>query len=210
MNDVTAANFGLLIAFLLPGFVTLWGIGEFSPTIHSWFTGSTNQSPSVGGFLYVTLGAVATGLFVSTIRWLVIDGIHHRTGISEPEWDFSDMNENLATFELLVASHYRYYQAYSNLVVAGIILFTSLWLTNANVRAHAVRDFAGLAAIEVVLWLGSRDTLRKYYRRAEALMATNIAREDVNEPIEPEPVSTRGIRPKNLRSTRLKIEGPFR
>jgi hypothetical protein len=96
MNDVTAANFGLLIAFLLPGFVTLWGIGEFSPIVHAWLTGAPEQSPTVGGFLYVTLGTVAMGLLVSTVRWLVIDTIHHRTGIAEPAWNLATLNQNLA------------------------------------------------------------------------------------------------------------------
>ena len=210
MKDVTAANFGLLIAFLLPGFVTLWGIGEFSPTIHGWFTGAPEQSPSVGGFLYVTLGAIAAGLFVSTLRWLLIDTIHHRTGIAEPKWNFAVLNRQLPTFELLVASHYRFYQAYANLIVAVLVVFISVVITRAPVRAHIVATAIGLAAVEAVLWLGSRDTLRKYYRRAEVLMAEegNDLPEDAH--------SGHSVRQKesgplgNPGKGRLKIEGPFR
>ena len=33
MKDVTSANFGLLIAFVLPGFILLWGIKPYSATI---------------------------------------------------------------------------------------------------------------------------------------------------------------------------------
>lgn len=210
MKDLTAANFGLLIAFLLPGFVTLWGIGQFDGTIHSWFTGSPEQSPSVGGFLYVTLGAVATGLFVSTIRWLVIDRIHRRTGIVEPQWDFAALNRNLPTFEILVASHYRFYQAYANMVVAVVLAFVAATITTAEIRAHLFGYMAGLIVVETVLWLGSRDTLRKYYRRAEVLM-TGI------DDDQPAPGRAQRGRlpivkstPASLGKTGLKIEGPFR
>lgn len=210
MNDVTAANFGLLIAFLLPGFVTLWGIGEFSGTIHSWFTGSPDQSPSVGGFLYVTLGAVATGLFVSTVRWLLIDRIHHRTGIVEPQWDFAALNQNLATFEILVASHYRFYQAYANMAVAVVLAFIAATITTPEFRVHLFGYMVGLTVVETVLWLGSRDTLQKYYRRAEALMEGNkegslvrtLPQTDRRPVSKPTPTSPGKIR--------LKIEGPFR
>jgi hypothetical protein len=40
MTEMSQKNFGLLIAYLLPGFVVLWGISFFSPTVQSWLTGS--------------------------------------------------------------------------------------------------------------------------------------------------------------------------
>ena len=54
MREVTGRNFGLLIAYILPGFVSLWGLAEFSPSVKSWLAASTatpGAMPTVGGFL---------------------------------------------------------------------------------------------------------------------------------------------------------------
>src|SRR5689334_12909624 len=142
MNDVTSSNFGLLIAYILPGSVALWGIGELWPTAHAWFGDSSTQSPTVGGFLYVTLAAVGLGLFVSTIRWATVDWIHHRTGIEHPRWDFSSLNSRLPAFELLVASHYRYYQFYANTFVAVGLSFAAMFLAAPVVRRHVIMAVA--------------------------------------------------------------------
>lgn len=211
MKDVTAANFGLLIAYLLPGFLLLWGIGEFSPMIHSWLGASPEQSPTIGGFLYVTLGAVACGLFASTVRWAIIDRINHRTGISEPDWNFAILNEHLEAFELLVASHYRYYQFYANSFVAVALTFVAAEVRSNGGRPHFVRDLLVWLLIEVVLWLGARDTLRKYFRRAEALMEheSENVRPTVSEDL-PRISPAREIVPDSRGRNGLKIEGPFR
>lgn len=65
MNDVTAKNFGLAIAYLIPGFVALGGVAAVSDVVRVWLGGSAGSGPTVGGFLYVTLGSVATGMTVS-------------------------------------------------------------------------------------------------------------------------------------------------
>ena len=64
MKEVSPGNFGLLIAFLLPGFIVLWGLSYFSATVRLWLAGS-GQSPTVGGFMFVTLASVAAGVTVS-------------------------------------------------------------------------------------------------------------------------------------------------
>lgn len=170
MQDVTRDNFGLLIAYVLPGFVALWGVSFFSETIRHWLGSSSENSPTVGGFLYVTIAAVAAGLLVSTIRWMTVDRIHHATGISVPKWDFAKLGDSLAAFELLVTSHYRFYQWHSNMFVATAFTFF-VYAVVAPVRGLQGAEIAlSVFAVEIVLWVGSRDTLRKYYDRSFALM----------------------------------------
>jgi hypothetical protein len=118
IDRLSSDNFGLLIAYLLPGFVTLWALRPFVPAIEVWLGASTNNGPTVDGFLYATLGSTAAGLLISAIRWAVIDHLYHVTGIPEPKWDFRRLPEALAAFESHVEDHYRYYQHYANLLVA--------------------------------------------------------------------------------------------
>lgn len=167
MQDVTRDNFGLLIAYILPGFVVLWGVSVFSATVRSWVGVSADQSPTVGGFLYVTVAAVAIGMVVSTIRWLIVDRLHHLTGIAQPKWDFSQLAGKLAAFDLLVDSHYRFYQFHANMLVAVAFTFLAHLL---NARYRPIDLILSFVVIEVILWVGSRDTLRKYNERTVALL----------------------------------------
>ena len=118
VKEVTSSNFGLLIAYLLPGFVVLIGISFFSEMVRTWLTVTSSDSPTVGGFLYVTLASLAAGLTVSTVRWLVIDTIHHWTGLSQPQWDFSKLQQNIDGFDRLLDIHYRYYQHNAGMLVS--------------------------------------------------------------------------------------------
>ena len=112
MKDVTPNNFGLLIAFLLPGFAVLWGVSYFSPTVHFWLSGA-GTTPTVGGIMFVTLASIAAGVTISTARWAVLDTIHHWTGLPQPDWDFSRLEERVAAYSVLNDIHYKFYQFYS-------------------------------------------------------------------------------------------------
>jgi hypothetical protein len=54
MESVTNANFGPLIAYLVPGATVLVGFSQFSPVLRSWFGASPADAPSIAGFLYLT------------------------------------------------------------------------------------------------------------------------------------------------------------
>src|SRR5213592_2931233 len=91
-------DFGLLIAYVLPGFTALWGATYVSPGVRPLFGTEASAGPSVGGFLFLTAAATVKGLTVSTVRWLVIDSLHHRTGIPPPRWDFGLLGPNVTAF----------------------------------------------------------------------------------------------------------------
>jgi len=172
VKQLTSDNFGLLIAYLLPGFVALHGAMPFAPGISAWLATTPSAQPTVGGFLYVTLGSTAACLIVSAVRWATIDQLHHHTGVPEPRWDFQKFGLSQPAFDSLVQDHYRYYQYYANMLVAILFLFVTGQLTGGMWLARgAVADF-GFAVVGCVLFLGSRDTLRKYYARASAVLGT--------------------------------------
>jgi len=77
-------NFGLIIAYLVPGFVALWGASYHSPTVRAWLAADPSSSPTVGGLFYGTLASISAGMVVTAFRWALIDSIHHRTEIAPP------------------------------------------------------------------------------------------------------------------------------
>lgn len=169
MSEVTTKNFGLLIAYILPGFVMLWAVSPHSPTVQTWLGTSLADAPTVGGFLYVTLGSVAAGLTASALRWLLLDTLHHQTGIPKPRWDFSRLDVKLNAFDVLNEQHYRYYQFYGNTLVT--LISASILRGWWNVRSAAdALVLAGILALSLLLFVGSRDTLWKYYRRVAELL----------------------------------------
>jgi len=168
MNTVSDRNFGILIAYLVPGFTTLWGASYFSETIHEWLTGASGGGPTVGGFLYVTLAAVAAGLTVSTIRWATIDTIHHKTGIPRPTWDFGQMQQHFNAYDRLEYNHYAYYKAHGNMVIAMAFLFVARRIS-LGLFSWGWVDLIVLM-LAAIFFGGSRDTLRKFYVRVSNLL----------------------------------------
>ena len=45
MESVTNANFGPLIAYLVPGATVLAGFSQFSPVLRSWFGAAAGRRP---------------------------------------------------------------------------------------------------------------------------------------------------------------------
>lgn len=160
MRDITSQNFGLLVAYVIPGFTVLWGFSPHSTTIQSWM--STVNAPTVGGFLYVTIMSVGLGLFISTVRWMTIDRLHYRTGVPRPEWNFSDLSMHTDAVEMLIQNHYRYYQWHANMAVAVPIAFLS---------RPSIDALLPIIGVWIILFVGSRDTLAKYHQRVQALLS---------------------------------------
>lgn len=170
MSDVSSENFGLLIAYILPGLVALGGIAPFSPTVQSWMQTTPPNAPTVAGLFYVTLASMAVGLIISTVRWAVVDRVYHALGVTEPTWDFSRFAGRVDAFGALVENHYRYYQFYANMLVALAFTYLVRRLGGGFTNQPLGWVDVGYLSLAVVLVIGSRDTLRKYYVRAGALL----------------------------------------
>lgn len=166
-EESSLTNFGLLIAYVLPGFTALEGFPLITPSRTAWGT-TGDPNPALTTFLSGTVMALAAGLTVSTVRWLLLDTFHHATGLRRPVRDFARLERRVAAFEYLVLVHYRYYKFYANMVVALV------W-------AYATREYAlgwqGLLYFPLALlfYLASRDSLRKYYERTGSLLSPEDA-----------------------------------
>ena len=170
MRETYSLNFGLLVAYLVPGFVVLWGVSFYSPVVNTWLFAPPANLPTVGGLLYVTVGSLAAGMTVSAVRWAAFDTLHHWTGVVPPRWNFAALPEKLEAYQALIEIHYRYYQLHSHLLLAfafayGARFFATPW----RVYRVGVVDL-GFIIVTVVLFLAARDALKLYYRRAGELL----------------------------------------
>ena len=169
MQSLSSNNFGLIIAYLLPGLIVLVGLRIHSPLLHAWLLGTPGSGDvTIGGFLFSTLAALLLGLICSTVRWLIVDTLHHATGIKPPKRDFRRLQQNVDAYRMVEANHYQYYQFYGNALVAFLVAFGSVRLADAAIF-FPIADLL-MAALCGLLYLGSRDTLAKYYARVQALL----------------------------------------
>ncbi len=171
MQSVTNDNFGPLVAYLVPGATVLLGLRQYFPVLQHWFAATPPDAPTLGGFLYLTVASLAAGMTVSAVRWAVIDTLHSATGLPPPKLNFSQLHGNVDALALLIDIHYRHFQFYANMQVATVIAYLCHRTYYGFAGLNPWFD-AGVLVIEVVFFLASRDTLRKYYHRSEQLLAT--------------------------------------
>ncbi|MBX3450762.1 MAG: hypothetical protein KF777_14445 [Planctomycetaceae bacterium] len=169
MQSVSNDNFGLLIAYVIPGFVTVWASSIVSPQIAGWLGNTSPDAPTVSGFLYVTVASVMAGMLISAGRWLLVDQWHHRTGIKPPVWDFSRFHDQAGLFLTVVEHQYRYYQFYSGSLIAVLYAYAIRRYALAVPLTGLALETFGLLLIVTLLYAASRDTLRKYYTRLSQL-----------------------------------------
>jgi hypothetical protein len=165
-QEVSDTTFGLFIAYVLPGLTVLYGSTLLGSGLGGWASLGDTPEPSVGQLLLILVQALAVGLTVSTVRWLVLDTLHHKTGVQPTNWDFAALEDGVAAFELLIHIHYRYYKFHANMVTALVLSYA------AGGYALGWRGIA-YGGLIVLFFLGSRDSLRKYYTRSSQLLSAS-------------------------------------
>lgn len=173
-KDRTVNDFGLLIAYLVPGAVALAGLSRFSGTLRGWFATAPVEAPTLGGFLYLTAAALAAGMTLNAVRWALIDTLHAKTGLPPPPLDFSRLGGSVEGYILLIEIHYQHYQFYANMLVATALAYACYRL-DVGLRTPGWLD-AGVGLLALVFYVTSRDTLRKYYSRTEQLLSPRTRR----------------------------------
>jgi hypothetical protein len=164
-------NYGVIIAFLLPGFLLLWGLSFSIDAVASWLSKAGDEhGVTVGGFLYSTLASLASGLLLSAVRWLFIDHVMWLINVRDRGMNFSRLSDKdrYAAFSGVVENHYRYYQYYSNTLIA-LICFFAVYVYEKGNPGHLVWGIG--IAVAFALFLAARDALKKYYDRALQILS---------------------------------------
>ncbi len=160
----TQQQFGLVMAYLLPGFTGLAGLAPLLPQVNEWLLPVSQEGLGFGPPIYALLLATSVGLIVSCVRWLVIDHLLERLGIPKAIKDYEKLPQVLETYDYLINVHYRYYQFYSNSVIS--ILFA--YLPNRLLGTMSLLGLGtdlGVFVVCAVLLLGARDALTKYRKK---------------------------------------------
>jgi hypothetical protein len=106
------------------------------------------------------------------VRWLVIDTIHHCTGIRQPPWNFSRLQDNLGAYNVLNDIHYKFYLFHANGLVALLFVYACRRAHYGMFTAPVGWFDLGFALLSLVLFVGSRDLLHKYHARVSQLLGS--------------------------------------
>jgi hypothetical protein len=172
VKDITEGNFGVIIAFWLPGFILLWTLSYSSNDLALWLKqASCPAAPTIGDFLYGTIASLAAGLIINAVRWVFVDHIlfvcshlnKRLAGLRRPKLDFSRVREKdvLEGFNAAVNNYFRYYQYYSNTLVALTVGYGTYSAYKKNLWLPEITLWYLL--ISSALLLASGDCLQKFY-----------------------------------------------
>lgn len=175
LESVTKSNFGPLIAYLVPGVTALWGLQPHFTMVAVLFAPASGANPTVGGFLYLTLAAIAMGMTVSAIRWVIVDRLLRLTGIVPPQFNFARLGENVAAYEVLNHIHYQHYLFYANMLLACAVAYLGQRFSLPSSSHLGLAD-AVFLVLELVFFITSRDTLQKYYQRVTSLLESPVVK----------------------------------
>lgn len=119
MSDSSAQQqFGLIVAFLLPGFIGLAGVVPLVPAVGQWLQPVAQGDLGFGPPIYALMSATTVGMIVSCFRWLIVDHLLEWTGVPQAVRRYEQLAEKLDAYDYLIEVHYRYYQFYANSLVA--------------------------------------------------------------------------------------------
>jgi hypothetical protein len=118
MKEVSSTSFGLVIAYLLPGFAGFFALSFWSTSVQQMFFTFVEAPSNVGRFLLVILCSLVIGLEISLVRWLLFETLICR-GVGREKCDFSELalEHKLAAFRGAVDEYYRYHQFWGGMAV---------------------------------------------------------------------------------------------
>jgi uncharacterized membrane protein YwzB len=172
-KDITASSFGLLIAYVLPGFVALVTLAFWSSQVAAQFDAFLKSDSKIGLFLLVVLAALILGVELTAFRWVIFDRwLCRKIRLGADEFKVLQTQDKIAAFRMAIDEHYRYHQFWGGLVPVVPFFFLGVaYAQNALPcsSAGALLIF-GFLVVESVTVAAAVDSYKRYVTRARAIL----------------------------------------
>ncbi len=184
--QVPALDFGLFIAYFVPGLVVLYALSLVSPKVRNFWRGGDDKR-SVGGAVMITLVALVTGRIVSIGRVAIIDPTFrialplmscdqapHRGAIASAEPDYRALTRDgyREAFLLAITNEQRPYQFGGNTAIA-VLVAASCWIVASRReprrRLRVALAVLGAMTLVVMLYATARISHYRFMRAVAAL-----------------------------------------
>lgn len=174
MVQFAPINFGLIIAYILPGMVAVYGLRYLSPRLDALWSTLEGGQVVLGPLILIGVSALAVGLIVSSFRVVVLEPILYRTGIPKKSIKYKKIAspENRELFGQMVENVYRYEQFYGNVLLSLLLLSILRYFIGYRPITQTRSDIAAFVAIIgslVVLFVATRNQLAEVSRAVHEL-----------------------------------------
>jgi hypothetical protein len=160
--EKTGLNFGLVIAYLIPGFLATYAVASRVSTVDA-LLGGPKRVPDAASVVPLVLIAVGVGIIINAISAVVIRNLIHLSGVKEEEEFVTRKlrDEDIRRYDHMVEATFRYHQFYSNMLIA-VVLLAPIWLL-WPLQDNILRN-ASFLVVVVVLSSTARDSLQQFYK----------------------------------------------
>lgn len=153
-------NFGLLIAYVVPGFLGLYAISGYAPPIAD-LLGGPSHIPAGGALFPLLVLSLASGMVINSIAWGLVRPLIEFTGVRRPKLDYSKLRqETMEVYKETIEQAFRHYQSYSNLLVAQTVLGIDYAIHSQNATWLTI---TATSSVILLLFVAARDSLRRSY-----------------------------------------------
>jgi hypothetical protein len=174
VKDVTTTSFGLLIAYLLPGLVGLYGGRYWLDEVDRLFMTLGTKEASFGLFLLVALAGLTIGMLVTPVKWVVYEVLLFRGRRIQPS-ALKTLGESGKhdAFRAVIDEQYRYHQCWGNMSLVLILLSLGWFHTEWSGLSFGGKLAAILLSVLIegaVIW-AAIESYRRYVDRATAVLS---------------------------------------
>jgi hypothetical protein len=174
MVQVEPIDFGILIAFILPGSVAVYGLRYVSPRISALWSILESGQVVIGPLILLALATLAVGLIVSSLRVVLLEPIFHVTGVRQENIDYQKLAnaDQREFFKEMIKNVYRYEQFYGNTLLALLFCsFLRYFVGRVSICQTRMDQMVSVAIIGslITLFVAGRKSLRDVYRSISEL-----------------------------------------
>ena len=164
MEINTSFKFNELVAFILPGFTSLFSIRYFSYYINQLIIQITSNEPKISHIIVLFMVSLIFGLIIGAIRTLILDKIQFLTGIEKAKINYSKLTseDNRKFFDAAINNVYRFCQFYGNMFItifAYLIIYIFKHWKQNDFKSITVTGI--ILIIEVILFINHRLYLKE-------------------------------------------------
>ena len=177
-----AFGFGTIIAYIVPGFVTLLGLSYFSKPVRVLISNATEPQAGIGPITFILLASLPCGMIISVIRGSTID---HTFRLNFKRWfpflyshygplekvepilTSATRDQPLEVVKEIRKSFHAPFQFYGNISVSlALIGAGQVYKNGFSAISHALLPALGFVLIFVILYSAARGS---YSRTLDAL-----------------------------------------
>ncbi len=180
MKELNIKSFGLIIAYLLPGFACIFCFAFWIDSFEDLINGFMSANSDFGSFLFILLLALLLGLILNAFRWIIYERWFLRKH-KIPEDCYQELikHDNLQAIYATLDENFRYHQFYGNISIIFLGFFIefikrSFLSLSKGYERYNLLVIAGIGSllviVELVLVSTATQSFKRYVKRSKSIL----------------------------------------